>query len=506
MKKKGIMIALVVAMVIGFAAITTTLVINGTIGVGANTDEYEVYYSNAKVNGVEDKSVIVDDTHIEFETEMKTIGDEYKLEYYITNGSRNYDADVTMNCTAGNDYVTVTNNWVDHTVIEATDTKSGILTLEMIKAYTESEPIELKVSCEIKAGAAERESLGTGTPANKVQKGVNLYNLMKENASTDTIDFSVNSMTSGTNGIYTTTETEGNVPVYYYRGAADQVNNNVIFNNMCWKIIRTTENNGVKLIYNGTPNAAGECVATGADAQIGTSAFNTSYNDNAYVGYMYGTPGSSSYEATHANTNNSTIKTNIDTWYTANFDAETTAKLEDTVFCNDRSTKAYDANTIGWTSGSTYGTLGYGTNATFYGAAHRASYYSNNPNPSLVCANANDKFTVSESYGNGALTNPVGLITLDEVVLAGYNTYYSNTSDYKNTTNYLHTGSTYWTFSPVNMGTVGNANVGTVNGAGNVDYNSVSNALGVRPVIALSSDTQIDYSGSGTSTNPYVVK
>ena len=38
-------------------------------------------------------------------------------------------------------------------------------------------------------------------------------------------------------------------PVYYYRGAVE--NNNAIFANKCWKIVRTTDTGGTKLIYNG---------------------------------------------------------------------------------------------------------------------------------------------------------------------------------------------------------------------------------------------------------------
>ena len=76
-----------------------------------------------------------------------------------------------------------------------------------------------------------------------------LYDYIKNNADTTTqIDFSQTSEQSNTNGIYMTTNTEGNIPVYYYRGAVD---NNVLFANFCWKIIRTTETGGVKLIYNG---------------------------------------------------------------------------------------------------------------------------------------------------------------------------------------------------------------------------------------------------------------
>ena len=271
--KRKVILAAIILMAVGFAAVSTTLYLNGNVSVTSNLDDYDVYYSNAKVNGVEDKTVITDDTHIVFTKEFKSVGDTFTLEYYITNGSRNYDSDVTMSCTSGNDYVTVTNNWVDHTIIESTTTKDGLLTLEMIKGYTGDSDLELRVECEITASAVERESLGTNTPADKVQQTVVLYDLIKTNAKSDTIDFSVNSKTSGTNGIYTTTATEGSVPVYYYRGAANQVNNNIIYNNMCWKIIRTTETGGVKLIYNGTPTD-GKCeIQTGASIQIGTSKF-----------------------------------------------------------------------------------------------------------------------------------------------------------------------------------------------------------------------------------------
>ena len=335
----------------------------------------------------------------------------------------------------------------------------------------------------------------------------NLYKIVKDNADTTTvIDYKVRSGVSGTNGIYTTTATDGNVPVYYYRGDADKVNNNIIFNDMCWKIIRTTETDGVKLIYNGTPTD-GKCeTQTGEATQIGTSRFNEGYGDNAYVGYMYGAVKSTTYAATHANTNESTIKTYIENWYSQNFDETATSKLEDIVFCNDRSTKAYDENTIGYKNLALYKDLGYGNHETLYGAAHRASYWSNNPNPSLVCTNNNDKFTVDSKNGNGSLTYPVGLITLDEVVFAGFNTFYSNTSDYKDTTNYLYTNSHYWTISPVMMSYGGDASVGIINSNGLLYENGSSGIFGVRPVVSLVSGTMVNPNGDGTTTNPYVVK
>lgn len=109
-------------------------------------------------------------------------------------------------------------------------------------------------------------------------------NILKPNAKTDeNIDFSKTSEQTNTNGIYVRNGTENNQwPIYYYRGAVD---NNLIFANTCWKIIRTTETGGLKLIYNGLPSN-GQCNNMGESTQIGFNSFNVA-NSIAYVGYMY---------------------------------------------------------------------------------------------------------------------------------------------------------------------------------------------------------------------------
>ena len=505
MKKKSAIIIAIILMSIGFASISTTLILNGSAKVSENNEDFSVIFTAASIDGNDVYSTAVDDTKkiITFETsELKTLNQTSILTYEVTNNSSQYDAEVSVTCVpkAGTTakYTSIKNKLGnDATVVKAKTSVNGTLTVTLNKTATEE--VSEEYTCKLEFNAVERTEIAVS--------GKNLYNLIKNNADTKTvIDYKVHSGVSGTNGIYMTTQTEGNVPVYYFRGDADKVNNNVIFNNMCWKIIRTTKTGGIKIIYNGVPTA-GKCeTQTGDATQIGLSAFNTTYNDNAYVGYMYGTPGSTTYAETHANTNESTIKKYIDNWYKVNFDETATNKLEDTLFCNDRSTKAYDANSIGDSSYSSYGGLGYGKNKTIYGTAHRSAFYSTKTNPSLVCINANDKFTVDSKNGNGKLTYPVGLITLDEVVLAGFNTYYSNQNDYQDTNNYLYTNNYYWTISPIVVDTIGTSYIGDINGSnGFVSHAAVANQFGVRPVISLISGTLVSPNGDGTCANPYVV-
>ena len=298
---------------------------------------------------------------------------------------------------------------------------------------------------------------------------------------------------------------------YYFRGAVK--NNYVEFANKCWRIVRINGDNSVKLVLHNdnTSNVSNPCAAsnnntTAAFAHYSGStyysAFNSSYNDNAYVGFMYGTTGSSDYASTHANTNKSTILTNLETWYTNNLSTYAD-KLADTVWCNDKSTFTT------YTSGSTYGTgLGYGINVTGYGAYNRiygggATTYAS---PSLICSNDNNggklsKFTVSDTAnGNGNLTYKVGLLTADEIAFAGY------ANGLYNSGNYLQenaTGDYWWSLSPYAF-SGGYAYVWRVDGgSGGFGSGFVNSDRGVRPSISLVSSTNV--TGDGISENPYKV-
>ena len=265
---------------------------------------------------------------------------------------------------------------------------------------------------------------------------------------------------------------------FYYRG--NVTNNYVKFAGFYWRIIRINGDGTVRVIYDGTSaHANGE---SSSDRQIGTTAFNSSYNDNAYVGYMYGKAGASTYAETHANTNNSTIKTYLDTWYENNIKGTTNEQyVKDNLFCNDRSFAKDNSGT------------GVGTSETHY----RLYSFVNKGNNKmmLICPQNNDAFTVNDTNkGNGVLTYGIGLVTIDEVVLAGG--WGSSNSKY-----YLYSGEYYFTMSPISFRGSGAAgNVVLVNG--NVTgIGGVNNSAGARPVLNLSSD--VLKNGNGTASDPY---
>ena len=283
---------------------------------------------------------------------------------------------------------------------------------------------------------------------------------------------------------------------YYFRGAVK--NNYVQFANKCWRIVRINGDGSVKLVLHNdnTSNASSPCASsnnstTAAFARYSgssyTSVFNSNYNDNAYIGFMYGATGASDYASTHANTNKSDILKNLETWYTNNLTSYE-SKLADTIWCNDKSTVS--------------GGLGYGTNATDYGAYNRLA---STKQPTLKCPNDNNggklsKFTVDDTInGNGDLTYKIGLLTADEIAFAGSIAYTYNRSTYLQE----NTGTTWWWSLSPGFFDGGRASVwGVFSGCLGIDY--VGSDYGLRPVISLISSTNV--TGDGTSENPYVVE
>ena len=285
---------------------------------------------------------------------------------------------------------------------------------------------------------------------------------------------------------------------YYFRGAVK--NNYVEFANKCWRIVRVSGDGSVKLILHNdnTTKVANPCDAANNSASAAfarysgetyKSAYNTNYNDNAYVGFKYGTVGAGDYALTHANTNKSTILTNLEAWYEKNNLKNYEKVIADTVWCNDK-TNVTDTSYNPWDYSNVTG-LGYGTNVTYYGATQRlvgTSGSAGGTGPSLKCNELSK------------ITSKVGLITADELAYAGY-AYAQN-----NTTTYLQENATdtyWWSLSPDSFSGSDASVCYVIGSGGRFGVISVDDAGGVRPSISLKSTTNV--TGEGTSDKPYKV-
>ena len=286
-----------------------------------------------------------------------------------------------------------------------------------------------------------------------------------------------NKVATTNEGMFAANDNQGTS--YYFRGA---VNNNWIKygkdssnKDIYWRIIRINGDNSIRMIYSGTtaPTSSTSVVMTGAGSAIDRSVYNSGTNYAEYVGYMY----QRGYQRN--NTNNSTIKTKIDNWFTGT-SLKNDSNVVDNIFCNDRSTSS------SWSSRPS-------SNLLYNGHIRNLSY----SNASLWCENKLDKFTTSSTLGNGSLTYPVGLITIDEVAMAGGH-FVTDNRNY-----YLYTGTFYYTMTPNFFRSTGTAFVFIVNNTGKFPNSSIGSIAYIRPVINLNGNVKL--SGTGTYDNVYEV-
>lgn len=207
------------------------------------------------------------------------------------------------------------------------------------------------------------------------------------------------------------------------------------------------------------------------------------------------------------NSTDSKAKERVDGWFKANLTNEIDGSktdyrsyIEDTIYCNDRSYK-----TVGNTG--TFALSGWNHNGTsingylYLGANTRFNngYYNTVNVPSTSCPNKTDQFKVSNRKAK--LNYPVGLIEIDEVIMAGA----LGNGSMDNISYYLYTGGDYWSMS--DSGFYNDINYSfLINDNGSVSRDGVASSNGLRPVISLKLGIQFEPEGDGTPTNPYVVK
>ncbi len=301
---------------------------------------------------------------------------------------------------------------------------------------------------------------------------------------------------------------------YFFRGNAQ--NNYVKFAGYYWRIIRINGDGTIRIIYDGkSAHMNGESSEdrhlTTDEGNISNSAYNLVADDNTYVGYYNFGDKTSNYDEAHNGTNPSTIATVLNTWYLDNIGVKPNlAKWVDlnTGFCIDRSI-ASESQTW-WDLDTKHG---YGTDITAYGPMSRISTESrwlNPQTPTLMCGDSKSSEQYLRDYltpkssikGKKQLDQPIGLITVDEVILAG------GFAGADNKNFYLYTGQHYWAISPWAMDTDKIARVAYVNLNGSPNRNPVNALRGVRPVINLKASTNFttnDGDDKGTVNNPYVV-
>ena len=251
-----------------------------------------------------------------------------------------------------------------------------------------------------------------------------------------------------------------------------------------WRIIRINGDDSIRMIYSGTTQPTNDTkVVMTSNTSIGNSYFNSNYTSAEYVGYMY-TDGLQNGADT-----NSTIKVLLEDWYANYTDLNNYEKnIADQVNCNKRMAST-DPNGVTTSIINDWNSMG----TTYYYDTYKTLI--NQKEPDIMCT-TKDSFTVNTYNGNGALSYPVGLITADEVSMAGTIVNGSNMNYY------LYTGEPYMTLSPSKYSSY-RSYIFFVSMYGGITEMFVNQNAAVRPVVSLSSKVKL--SGSGTYNDVYTV-
>jgi len=292
---------------------------------------------------------------------------------------------------------------------------------------------------------------------------------------------------------------------YYYRGGVQD--NYVLFNNMCFRIVRIEGDGSVKLTLAGEIEAG----ATNCNGVTDTSAI---INNGSGVTYGYktttGLDGNDWYMADYENdgktstnttgNSNTSLKESLDAWFDSKFKNEgvlTAAgnKVKNDEWClGGNYNYKYDETTGALMSDADLAAQyaareeeGYAYYSWRYSSGKRI--YGTTKYTDLTCGETED-----------VIESRVGSITADEVALAGG-------ASSINYTYYLYENAKemyYWTLSRARFGSdIDDAFY--VSGDGRLDYYSVDfNYPAVRPSVTLVTNTQIT-KGTGIKGDPYII-
>lgn len=168
-KMKYVIGFLIFFIVIGYAAISISLSITGNATILSDLDDFKVYFSDVTINDTQDYSIVNNEKELVFNIDLNNIGSTYKITYDVTNASSFFDASIVMNCTQGDDLLSITNEFDTSTNLEAKSTRTGSLTLKRLKPNRNENDSTYSITCSINANAVDRQTNGTGEEPMPIQ-------------------------------------------------------------------------------------------------------------------------------------------------------------------------------------------------------------------------------------------------------------------------------------------------------------------------------------------------
>ena len=339
---------------IGYAYLTSNLSITGATSVAGNT--WDIHFDNLNItNGSVTASTPAtinpsDNTKISYTVLLNRPGDYYEFTVDMVN-SGTLPGKITLVELSG--ITTDVEDVIDYSVVYTNSTKP--VAVDDILNASSSKNIKVRVY--YKEDIDEGDLLTSNVDLN-ITVNITFNQSDEEEINTDTIVQQLKTENASCftkyNGQVTDqvgqTVTAQNV---YVDHCMDK--RNIIFNNMCWQMIRTTETGGIKMVYNGDA-VDGKCESTRGDHK-GIIQSNR-YNQDLSSSYLYG----SSF--TYDITNNTFTLTDTETatWSDSTYEnllGKFTCKTSSDTCTTIYNVNGYKSNTEGYSSAYTIGDTNY---------------------------------------------------------------------------------------------------------------------------------------------------
>lgn len=168
--KTGIVV-LIVLLAVGFAAVTTGLIMNGSTSISANIPDFDVYFDSATTSNGSTATISQDKKTITFTgKDLSAPGQSITLDYSVFNASFNYDFDsqIEFNITSNSgidysDYFTVSKTGFEDdksVLVRARKYAPGSITITLNKSRI-GDDIDVEFILTISGNAVERDKLGS---------------------------------------------------------------------------------------------------------------------------------------------------------------------------------------------------------------------------------------------------------------------------------------------------------------------------------------------------------
>lgn len=162
-RTKIYLIITVLLLTVGFASVTTNLIVNANSNISANLNDFNVYFSEARATNGE-ASINDEKTVITYNTNtLKNINNTSILNYVVTNDSFQYDVNVRVSVDYNeilNDYIEITQEGFvndNDVIVNAQEEVPGKITIKLIKPVLEDMSFDLTVTLDVEA--AERTEI-----------------------------------------------------------------------------------------------------------------------------------------------------------------------------------------------------------------------------------------------------------------------------------------------------------------------------------------------------------